>query len=94
MARHRRAADPSWWVHVPARQRLSRQTGVVIRRLRDVLLRRTFLITFLFTAYVALCLGLLLSGAGAVALLASLPLLLVPPVACLAYWLLWKEFHH
>jgi hypothetical protein len=66
----------------------------VIVRLRDTIRRRSFLVTTLFSAYAALCLGLLLSGAGAVALLAALPLLLVPPVGCLAYWLLWKEFHH
>jgi len=63
-------------------------------RLREAISRRNVLISALFTAYIAICLGLLLSGTGSVAVLASLPLLLVPPVGCLAYWLLWKEFHH
>jgi len=94
MGRQRRRPPPSWWSHVPPHQRLNRQSGVVILRLRDGLCRRGVLITTLLAAYTALCLGLLLSGAGLVALLAALPLLLVPPVGCLAYWLLWKEFHH
>lgn len=90
----RRDSKASWWAHVPADQRLGRQTGVVIVRLRDAIRRPSFLVTTLFSAYAALCLGLLHSGAGAVAVLAALPLLLVPPLGCLAYWLLWKEFHH
>lgn len=94
MNRPRRGSHPSWWEHVPLRQRLGRRCGVLILRLRDALLRRSVVITALVAAYAALCVGLLLSGAGAVALLAALPLLLVPPLGCLAYWLLWKEFHH
>lgn len=94
MSRHRQGSGRSWWAHVPAHQRLRRQSGVHLLRLREVLGRRSVLITGLVVAYVALCIGLLLSGTGVVALLATLPLLLVPPVGCLAYWLLWKEFHH
>lgn len=94
MPRPGRGSEPSWWDHVPAHQRRQRQIGVQIRRLRDTVCRRWFLITTLIAAYVAICLVLLLSGTGAVALLATLPLLLVPPVGCLAYWLLWKEYHH
>lgn len=90
MSRH----DQGWWAHVPAHQRLSRRAGVGIHRLLDAIRRRSFVISALVCAYAFVCVGLLLSGTGAVALLAALPLLLVPPVALLAYWLLWKEFHH
>lgn len=89
-----RGSEPSWWAHVPAHQRRQRRIAARMRRLRDTMRRRWFLITTLIAAYVAICLVLLLSGTGAVALLATLPLLLVPPVGGLAYWLLWKEYHH
>lgn len=89
-----RGSEPSWWAHVPAHQRRQRRIAARMRRLGHTVRRRWFLITTLIAAYVAICLVLLLSGTGAVALLATLPLLLVPPVGGLAYWLLWKEYHH
>ena len=87
-------SNTSWWVHVPVHQRFQRRLGVWCFRWREVLLRRPFLITTLFIAYAVICFVILLSSTGGVALLATLPLLLVPPVGALAYWLLWNEFHY
>ena len=35
----------------------------------------------------------LLAGEPLLTVFAYLPLVLVPPVGCLVYWLVWKEFH-
>lgn len=94
MSADRKRSPASWWSHVPVHERPQRRGAVWVLRLRQQLGRRSFLITALFTAYALICFSLLLSGMGAVALLAVLPLLLVPPIGALAYWLLWKEFHH
>jgi hypothetical protein len=90
----RERSPASWWSHVPLHERPQRRGTIWFLRLRRAFASRSFLITALFSAYAVICLSLLLSGMGAVALLAVLPLLLVPPIGALAYWLLWKEFHH
>jgi hypothetical protein len=90
----RERSSASWWSHVPLHERPQRRGAVWLLRLRRALGSRSFLIRLLFTAYAVICLSLLLSGMGVVALVAVLPLLLVPPIGALAYWLLWKEFHH
>ena len=43
--------------------------------------------------YLLLCLVPLCLGLYTLVAFAILPLLLVPPVALLIYWLVWKEFH-
>ena len=64
------------------------------RRLREQLSRRRSQIIALVLIYALLC-GLLLILAGASLLvLAVLPLLLLPALAGLTWWLTWKEFHH
>ena len=64
------------------------------RRLRELLSRRRSQIIALVLIYALLC-GLLLILAGASLLvLAVLPLLLLPALAGLTWWLTWKEFHH
>ena len=35
----------------------------------------------------------LLFGQSLITIFAVLPLLVVPPVGCLIYWLVWREFH-
>jgi hypothetical protein len=44
--------------------------------------------------YLLLCLLLNVFGAGSLISLAMMPLLLLPMVTLLAWWLAWKEFHH
>lgn len=94
MKTDRKCPPASWWSHVPVHERPQRRGAVWVIRLRQLFVRRLFLITALCTAYALICLYVLRSGMGAVALLAVLPLLLMPPIGALSYWLLWKEFHH
>ena len=83
-----------WWHHIPANQRSAVVRAVGRRRLRELLSRRRSQIIALVLIYALLC-GLLLILAGASLLvLAVLPLLLLPALAGLTWWLTWKEFHH
>jgi hypothetical protein len=82
-----------WWQHVPQdqRQKLQRQRRwlhlVAWLRIRGNQIK-LMLGLYLLLCLVPLCLGLYTLVAFAI-----LPLLLVPPVALLIYWLVWKEFH-
>lgn len=83
-----------WWHHIPADQRSAVVRAVGRRRLRVLLSRRRSQIIALVLIYALLC-GLLLILAGAsLVVLAVLPLLLLPALAGLTWWLTWKEFHH
>jgi hypothetical protein len=88
--------DPHpWWQHLPAERRSRRQHArLVLRRLRAWLLLRRQQIGLASGFYLLLCLLPILLGRPALGLVALLPLLLVPPVGYLIYWLMWKEFHH
>ena len=83
-----------WWHHIPANQRSAVVRAVGRRRLRELLSRRRSQIIALVLIYALLCsLPIILAGASLV-VLALLPLLLLPALAGLAWWLTWKEFHH
>ena len=69
------------------------------RQRRWLLLRawlrvRRHQILLLLAVYLLFCLVPLALGQVVLSGFALLPLLLVPPVGFLIYWLVWKEFHH
>ncbi len=82
-----------WWHHIPSGERAQRVWQ--IRRLRVAAWLRArhhrILLTLVF--YVLLCLLPLLIGQPHLSAYALLPVVLVPPVAYLAYLLAWHEFH-
>lgn len=43
--------------------------------------------------YLAICVAVLVSTSVSIALLALAPLLLLPALGFLAYWLVWSEYH-
>lgn len=70
-----------------------------LRRSRWLQLRawlgvRRHQIQLLLGSYLLFALVPLLLGLVTLAGFALLPLVLVPPVGYLIYWLVWKEFHH
>ena len=82
------------WRYLPAdkqtpghRRRLQRQ------RLWAWMQNRRQRISLLLTLYVVLWMLPLLWGQVLISLFALLPLLLVPPLGWLVYWLVWKDFH-
>lgn len=86
--------DHSWWTYVPTQKRRSLQLHSWRRRLRQRLIRRWNVVVAVAVVYLLMCLLLYAFGAGSLISLAILPLLLLPMVTLLAWWLAWKEFHH
>ncbi|MBE9173892.1 hypothetical protein IQ216_12685 [Cyanobium sp. LEGE 06143] len=83
-----------WWQHVPAADKRGVQRRRRWRRLGTALGSRSGQLALLLGLYLAIALGMLRAGAGPITLLVVLPLVLLPALAGLAYWLMWKDFHH
>lgn len=83
-----------WWHHLPAERRRRREhIALVLRRWRAWLAQRRQLIGLALGFYVILCALPLIAGLPGLTLVAILPLIMVPPVGFLVYWLVWHEFH-
>ena len=82
------------WEYLPSEQR-TRQAllQLRLRRLRSWLQQRRQSIQLILITYVVFWSIPLLIGQALMTVFALLPLLLVPPVGYLIYWLVWKEFH-
>jgi len=88
-----RSGHPWLGYHPPHRQRqLTIQRRLLL--LRSTLVQPRYQVHLLLGAYLLFCLLPLLFGLVTLTAFAILPLLLVPPVGFLIYWLVWKEFHH
>ena len=82
------------WNYLPAQQRSRRaRLSLEAKRTLAWMRRRRQRIGIAIATYVLLWLIPLLYGQALITSLALLPLLLVPPVGALVYWLVWKEFH-
>ncbi|MCP9817234.1 hypothetical protein KBY76_11265 [Synechococcus sp. GreenBA-s] len=84
----------AWWTYVPPSARASRLQASQRQRWQQRLGQRRSRIAILVGIYAILCAVPLLAGLQSLALLAVLPLLLLPALGYLVYWLTWKEFHH
>jgi hypothetical protein len=82
-----------WWRHVPPAERRRRRLDLIRTRLGSLLVRRRTRILATLLFYGVLCLIPLALGQPHLSLLALLPLFAVPPVAYLAYLIVWHEFH-
>lgn len=82
-----------WWVHVPPGERALRRRELLWARLVSRLRRRRVAIAAALLFYLLLGLIPLAFGQPHLTAFALLPLLLVPPVAYLAYVIAWVEFH-
>ena len=83
-----------WWQHVPEAKRPALITAVRRRRLVELLAHRRSRILGLVAIYVLFCSLPIVLGGASLSALALLPLLLLPALAGLTWWLTWKEFHH
>lgn len=86
-------APSPWWPYVPPAQQRRLRWQIRWLRLRAHLSRKPVRILLLLGFYLLLCLVPVLLGMAVLAGVAMLPLLLVPPVGYLAYWLVWREYH-
>ena len=84
----------AWWRYVPEAARAGRLQAAQRLRWQQRFARRRVQISILVAIYTILCLLPLLVRMKSLALLAGLPLLLLPALGYLVYWLTWKEFHH
>ena len=82
--------DHPWWKHVPSTQRRS----IPARQLKHWLRRRRSRIVLMALIYALICGVPVIIGGASLSLLAVLPMLLLPAVAGLTWWLTWKEFRH
>ena len=82
------------WPFLPTEQR-SRQALFQLRRRRLLawLKQKRQRIGLVVILYLLIWSILLLAGEPLLSAFAVLPLVLVPPVGYLVYWLVWKEFH-
>lgn len=82
-----------WADYLPPEHREQRERSRQRLRLRTQLRQRKTLLVIAASFYGLWCLSLLLAGQWFVFLLALVPLLSLPAIAALAWWLLWKDFN-
>lgn len=83
----------SWWRYVPERERSQRLRQWRWLWLRGQLKRRSVQIALLLVVNILICLVPWWMGLQSLAVLALLPVVAVPLVGVLAYWITWQEFH-
>jgi len=71
-----------------------RLSCIPARQLKHWLRRRRSRIVLMALIYALICGVPVIIGGASLSLLAVLPMLLLPAVAGLTWWLTWKEFHH
>ena len=82
------------WRYLPQERRTARHRQQLrARRLLAWAQGRRERLVGITSLYVLIWLIPLLMGQPIITLFALLPLLLVPPVGWLVYWLVWREFH-
>ena len=82
------------WNYLPPERRNRRERATLRgRRLLARLQGRRERVVVATGVYVLIWLIPLIFGQVLITVFALLPLLLVPPVGLLVYWLVWKEFH-
>ncbi len=97
MTQPRKAStDPTrhpWWQYIPEADRRTLMKRVRRRQQLEWLGRRRHRLLAVLLLYILLCTLPLLMGALPLTLIAMLPLLLLPALGGLAWWLTWKEFN-
>jgi len=82
-----------WADYLPPEKRDERERSRQRLRLRALLRQRSSLLIAAGAVYGVWTLGLLISGNAFVFVLALVPLLSLPAIAALAWWLLYKDFN-
>ena len=83
----------AWWRYVPEGERPRRLKQWRLAWLKAQLQRRGVRIALLLLLNVLICLVPWWMGLHSLTVLALLPLVSVPLVGALAYWLTWQDFH-
>ena len=83
----------AWWRYVPEAEQPRRLKQWRQAWLRGQLQRRRVQIALLLALNLLICLVPWWIGLQSLAVLALLPVVAVPLVGALAYWVTWQEFH-
>ncbi len=78
---------------MPANKRQAIRSRSRWRLLRQRFSQRRNLIATITLLYLLVCLIPLLYGASTITILALLPVLLMPALLSMIWWLAWKEYH-
>ena len=84
---------PLWHYLPPDRRNRRERVAFSLRRILARLQGRRERVVVVTGFYVLIWLIPLVFGQVLITVFALLPLLLVPPVGLLVYWLVWREFH-
>ena len=83
-----------FWHHLPPDRRTrTARLSLKLQRLKAWLGGRRQRVSLTVVVYLLVWSIPLLVGQPVITVFALMPLLLVPPVGWLVYWLVWKEFH-
>lgn len=83
-----------WWRHLPADQQTgTKRWQLIRRRIQAWLRRKPQRIGLTVASYLIISSLPLFWMLPLISVVALLPLLIVPPVGVLVYWLVWQEFH-
>jgi hypothetical protein len=82
-----------WWSHVPKQKRQSLRFQSRWRSIRIRFAQRHSLIAITSAFYLVCALLPILVGAQTLSLLTLVPVLLLPALLGLIWWLTWKEYH-
>jgi len=85
--------DHPWWPHLPRSQRRSLRWELRRLRLQAWWDRRASRALVMLLIYLGFCALPIFIGQIHLAVIAVLPLILVPPIAYLSYLLIWHDFH-
>ena len=84
---------PLWHLRPKEQQGKRHRVNLHIKRFKSLLYRRRVRIGLTISFYLILCSLAAVWGLPQVAGVSIIPLLLVPSVGYLIYWLVWTEFH-
>lgn len=82
-----------WSRHVPVARRRQAVLHRYIQRIYTRVSSRRARLAYLVVVYLIICAYVLVSTSPSVAFLALAPLLLLPGLGLLAYWLVWSDYH-
>ena len=85
--------DHHWASKVSPEERRQRRLKILFKKIQEFLGSEKAKLIALALIYAVIFLSIAFSGLGALVGLALLPLILIPALAYLAYWLIWQEFH-
>lgn len=94
MPRKQESRENHHWAAATSGQQRRRQGArILFKRIQEFLASEKAKLMALALIYGGLFLAIAFSGLGALIGLALLPLVILPALAYLAYWLIWQEFH-